>query len=646
MRFCSAVLMVVVVCVSGYAQKIKQPVLFTVDKTTVTADEFVYLYKKNHQAKEDFTEENINEYLNLFINFKLKVTEARARGIDQTPEFLKEYNSYKEELRKPYLPEGKIIDSLVKLTYERLKYEVNASHILIGLKPEATPEDTLQAYNTAVTLKKRVEDGEDFGSLAALYSEDPSAQTNKGDLGYFTALQMVYPFEEAVYNHNPGAVVGPVRTRFGYHVLKVGDKKPSRGEVEVSHIMLRTGGQRDDAKTKNLAFTLYDQLRAGADWNELCKNYSEDPGSKDSGGRLRPFGVGAMAALPEFDRVAFGLQTPGGFSDPFQTQYGWHIVKLERKIPLASFEELSASLKSRVSRDERVQVSKRALMSKIKKELSFTENAGVKSKVMALADTSLTKGRWKTPATIKASKEILFSLQGKKVPVSDFVKYVEQEQLPNSMTPDKYLELLYTQYTENVMNNTFEQKLVTTNPEYELLLKEYYEGILLFDIMEKEVWKKASEDSAGQQKYFSKHADKYHANERIGATLYYVGSQESADLIAQAFQKGDSLELNRVIQAEAVHAEAGFFQREDRPFLSDVPWKEGVYKVRKGNSSYLIEVVSVVPPGPLTFEEARAAVISDYQNSLEEQWLAQLRKKYPLKVNDKTKKDVVEKLKS
>lgn len=643
----SAVVLAMIV-VSGVAQKkaAKPAVLFTVDKETVAADEFIYLYKKNHQAKEDFTDEKIEEYFKLFVNFKLKVAEARSRGLDKTPEFEKEYNSYKDELRKPYLPEGKILDSLVKLTYARLQYDVSAAHILVGLKPDATPEDTLQAYNTALTLKKRAQDGEDFGSLASLYSEDPSAQTNKGDLGYFTALQMVYPFEEAAYSGKAGDIVGPVRTRFGYHVLKIGDKRPSRGEVEVSHIMLRTGGQRDDAKTKNLAFELHAQLQGGADWNELCKQFSEDPGSKDNGGKLRPFGVGAMNALPEFDRTAFGLQKPGELSDPFQTQYGWHIVRLERKIPLPPLEESAASLKTRIARDERVQVSKRSMMVKLKKDLAFAENAAVKTKVLALADTSLAKGRWKIPAAFKASKETLFTLQGKKTPAGDFLNYVQKEQRSNSMTPEAYLELLYTNFSEAAISSAFESKLIGTNPDFELLLKEYYEGILLFDIMEKEVWKKANEDSAGQRAYFQANAARYQAKERIAGSILYTGTEKSTRLVIEAYQKADSLELAKAIQSEVLYSESGYFQREDRPFLADMKWEPGLHVVQQGNSYYLVEVNGLVPPGPMSFEEARATVITDYQNKLEEEWLAALRKKYPLNVNDKTKKDVVEKLKS
>lgn len=637
------------VCVSGYSQKKKEPkpaVLFTVNTDKTEADEFIYLYKKNHPVKEDFTEEKIQEYLDLFVNFKLKVAEARSRGLDKTPEFTKEYDSYKDELRKPYLPEEKILDSLVKLTYARLQREVSASHILIDVKPDASPADTLQAYNSALAIKTQLLEGENFAEKALLYSEDPTAKGNKGNLGYFTALQMVSSFEEATYGGKPGDIIGPIRTRFGYHILQVGESRPARGEVEVSHIMLRPG-QRDESKTKNLIFEIHDQLRGGAKWEDLVKQYSEDPGSKDTGGKLRPFGVSSQTRIPaEFDAVAFSLKNPGDISDPFQTSFGWHIVKLERKIPLPSFEEAAGSLKNRMARDERIQISRNALMNKLKKNFAFVENAATKTSVIALADTALTKGKWKIPASFSAGKETLFTLQSKKITARDFLDYVQKNQRPNTMAPDKYMELIYTGFTEDAVNTAFENKVIADNPEFKMLLKEYYEGILLFDIMEREVWKKASEDSIGQRNFFDSHPELYQAKERVSATLYYSDSKETIDLLSKSVKAKDSTGVAALLKTRNVYHEVGVFQREDRPALTSIEWKVGQYISQNGNTYHLIHVTSMVPPGSMTFDEARASVISAYQNELEKNWLDQLRKKYPVKVNDKTKKYVVEKLKS
>src|SRR5690606_34823358 len=259
-------------------------ILFEVNNRKVTSEEFIYLYRKNHQSTSGYTAADINEYLDLFVNFKLKVEEARSRGMDTTAAFLSEYRGYRNELLKPYLPDSRIMDSLVTQAYDRMKEEVRASHLLISLPADAAPGDTLRAYNRALEIRESVRAGEDFGSLAAAYSDDPQAKSSGGDLGFFTALQMVHPFETAAYEAKPGELVGPVRTQFGYHLIKVTDRRPARGQVAVSHIMLRTGGERDSTEVREKIFNLYDQLMAGASWDELCAEYSEDPGSKSKGG--------------------------------------------------------------------------------------------------------------------------------------------------------------------------------------------------------------------------------------------------------------------------------------------------------------------------------------------------------------------------
>lgn len=629
------------------AQKKNKPAkpldLFTVNNRAVPVQEFIYLYNKNHQNQpEYYSRAKVDEYLDLFVNFKLKVEEARSRGYDTTKTFLKEFNSYKEELRRPYLPEGKMLDSLVQLTYNRLKEEVKASHILINVGPDVSPEDTLKAFNRISEIKTRIANGEDFGTLASELSEDPSARTNKGSLGYFTAMQMVYPFESAAYSGKPGDVVGPVRTRFGYHLVKIEDRKPARGEVEVSHIMIRTGGDRDENASRNLIFEIYDQLKGGVSWEELCSQYSEDGNSKNNGGRLRPFGVGAMAAAPEFDAVAFSLQTPGEISDPFKTAFGWHIVRLERKIPLPSFEELSVSLKARVQRDERVQVSRKALLERLKKEMTFKENEEIKTKVFARADTTLTKGRWSVRNW--TGSETLFNLKSGPVQVKRFVDYVNEQQRTTQAAPQQYIEQLYGNFVESVINQAYEEQLLRSNPDYEFLLREYYEGILLFDIMEREVWNKASEDSIGQRNYFEENAGKYVAEERVSAELFSATSIEPLELIKQALSQTDSAAVDELVKSRKARKETGVFQKDDRPVLAKISWTEGLHTAENNGMYYLVRILKRVPPGPLTFEEARASVIADYQAFLEKKWVNDLKKKYSVKINEKGKKHIYKQL--
>jgi peptidyl-prolyl cis-trans isomerase SurA len=634
---------------SGTSSKKKEKpvVVFSLAGDVVTADEFIYLYNKNHQNKEqDFTDQKIQEYLTLFINFKLKVREAKRRGMDTTAAFLKEYNSYRDELRKPYLPDAKLTDSLMRLTYERLKEEIKASHILIAVKPEASPEDTLKAYAKIMDIRNKILQGEDFAKAATAYSNDESAKINQGNLGYFTSLQMVYPFETAAYTTPVGEVSLPVKTRYGYHILKVFDRRPARGEVEVAHIMVRTGDQKDSEKAKNTIFAVYEQLQAGVKWEELCKEYSEDPATKDSGGKLRPFGTGGMASVPEFERMAFQLEKPGEISDPFQTQYGWHIIRLERKIPLQSFDVMQASLKSRVTRDERTELSKQALQTKLRKEYQFSENAETKKNVLALADSSLQRGSWKPPVIPNGDKQLLFSVQGAGYTVNQFFKYAQKTQKANALPPAKILEQLYNNYTDAIIFQRVEEQIILTNPTYRYLLKEYYEGILLFEIMEKEVWNKAAEDSLGQHSYYKNHTTDYQAGERAKTVIYSSNSLEIVTQLKSLVAAGDDQKAGDFVSAKKVKMESGYFKKEDKAVLQKVVWEKGLYSVENNGMYYLAWLKDILPPGPMSFEEARPAIISDYQAFLERVWLEQLKKRYTVKVNEKGKQYILQQLRS
>lgn len=627
-------------------QKPASPTLFTVNKRSmVSVDEFIYLYKKNHQHADDYTAVKVEEYLNLFINFKLKVEEARRRGMDTTTAFRQEYNQYKDELRKPYLPDAKLTDSLVRLTFQRLQEEINASHILISVKADATPEDTLRAYQKALALRKRIVGGEDFGKVAAETSEDPSAQLNKGNLGYFTALQMVFPFESAAYATPKGSISMPVRTRFGYHLIQVIDRRPARGEVEVAHIMRRTGDDKNNEQAKNTIFDIFDELQAGMNWDDLCREYSEDPGSKDNGGKLKPFGVGVMGSTPAFEATAFQLEKPGDISDPFQTQYGWHIVKLIRRIPLPTLEEQASVLKNRVNRDERTQISKKAFQAGLRKEYTFEESTATKARVMALADTALLKGHWKKPAFANADKEKLFSLQGKTYPVSAFLDYVLKNQRPNSQTPQNYLDQLYNNFVDASIMERLEENLIRTHPDYGFLLTEYYEGILLFGIMEKEVWDRASQDSTGQRRYYEAHRNDYQTGERVKATLFYASHDDFIAPLESLIAEGKEKEATDFAQKNKVKWESGYFKKDDKAVLQKVSWAKGIYTVENNGMYYLAWLRDILPAGSMSFEEARPNVISDYQNALEKDWVSKLRKQYKVKVDSKGKADVLKQLK-
>jgi len=628
------------IAISGISQKRSQTsdkVLFTVDNQDIYTSEFLYLYNKNNQGKpEEKNEARRREYLDLVVAFKLKVAEAHLRGVDTTQAFIREFTTYRDELKKPFVASADDLGRLVKEAYERLKEEVKAAHILVNLSPDAAPKDTLVAWQKIMSIRARAVNGEDFNSLAQQLSDDPTAKDNQGLLGYFTAMSMVYQFEDAAYKTKVNEISQPIRTRFGYHILKVFDRRPASGEVEVSHILL---GGTDD-KAKNKAFEIYDQLKGGRNWDELCKEYSVDANTKDKGGKLPPIGIGDLPAVPEFEAMAFSMQNPGDISDPFKSKVGWHIVRLERKIPIPSFADAESLLKRRIGRDERLQISQAAQLNRRKAAFGFTENYEVKSRLESKADTSLQKGHWKVDAN---NSETLFIINNKSVSVGEFLKFVKAHQRASALAPAAYFKQLYDQFTDIYLGDAEDAKLQSTNTEYRNLVREYKEGIMFFTIMEKEVWNKGSADTTGQRVYYEAHKDKYQAGDRVSARIYSSPDKGFMQQVREKASKGDSIKASDSKKFKSVTSFRAYGKGENK-IVDMTPWTVGLHEAEADGMYYLVEIERLIPPGIKSFQEARASVISDYQEEIEKKWLESLRTKHKVKINKKNVKTVVQQL--
>jgi peptidyl-prolyl cis-trans isomerase SurA len=513
------------------------PVIETLGTYQVPASEFGYVYKKNNGTAPDFgTRQSVTDYLTLYTNFRLKVLDAEKRGLDTTQAFHRELDGYRQQLAQPYLTEKGVTDQLVREAYSRMGQEVNASHILIRVAPDASPADTAAAYQKIVALRQRVTSGgEDFTTLAGSTSEDPSAKENGGKLGYFTAMQMVYPFETAAYRTPVGQVSAPIRTRFGYHIIKVNDRRAAQGEIKVAHLMVRVTPQapRADSTTAHKKINeLYGRLRKGESWDKLVTQFSEDAGSAANGGELPPFSTGRM--IPSFEEAAFKLQKPGDISAPVQTPYGWHIIRLVEKQPVPSFAAMEPTLKSKVAKDSRSELNRTAFLKRIRQENQFVENTAGKTLAFAQADTALVKGRFKfNPAALAANstknaknaakasdKQPLFTIKGKPYLVSDFLTYVQQNQRPRpTAQPAFAMQQLYDQYVDQSLTEFEKNSLDTKYEDYRMLVKEYRDGILLFQLMDEKVWTKAIEDTAGLRKFFLANQANYQFGQRVRGTV-------------------------------------------------------------------------------------------------------------------------------
>lgn len=569
-----------------FAQKSKDATLLTIGEQSIPVSDFKYLYEKNYGTTDTaYNESSLREYLDLYVKFKLKVIEAKNRKMQESDKFKNEFEKYRKQLAKPYLSDRNITEGLIKEAYDRYNQEVRASHILVMVKNWGNPEDTLAAYNKILAIKERIEKGEDFGAVAMEVSEDPSAKVNKGDLGYFTSMQMVFEFEDVAYKSPVGTISDPVKTQFGYHLIKVADRIKSRGFRKVSHIMVRyTKGmlEADSVEAVRKVNEISQKLKSGGNWDDLCRQFSDDRGSKNKGGALPWFSTGRM--VPEFSEAAFKLEEQGQISEPILSPFGWHIIRLDSTKGIAPFEELRPTIKQRVSKDARAQLSKKLFLAKLKKDNELYEYTKLHEKVFSVFDTTLNEGKWDYDPSNKLLGKTLFKLNKDKFTVKSFYEYAKMYQLKKSTDTQGAARKLYQDYLDKTVMKYEEEHLEQKYPTYKNLLREYREGILLFDIMDEEVWGKSVKDTAGLNEYFANNRDNYQWKKRAQATIFSVEDESLLPKIKAELQ-ADTFELVGVDVNSLVFAQNDTVV--DRPKRRII---DGVILTMKKNPAYLVKV--------------------------------------------------------
>ncbi len=631
------------------AQNGKQEILLTIDNNKITRAEFERIYTKNNQTPA-FDSASLEEYMKLFVNFKLKVIEAEALGMDTIKSFKAELKGYRYQLEKPYFTDESADEALIKEAYERMKWNVRASHILIKCNQDALPADTLKAYNEILKVRKMAVKGDDFSKLAKQYSQDPSAARNGGDLGYFTAFSMVYPFETAAYNTPVGKISNIVRTKFGYHILKVVDKKEDRGQVKVAHIMraVPQGSSADKAnKELKKINAVYDSIQSGVSFEILAKRYSDDKGTSQKGGELPFFGTGRM--IPEFEKAAFSLKEVGDVSRPIKTAYGYHIIKLIDTKPLASFEELKPTIKNKVSKDIRAQRGKQMVISRLKKEYNLTVNKEALQPFYTAFDSTIYVGKWDA-AKVEGLNETLFTIADTlHFTQQDFAQSISNDGLRRLKKPMQILvDEEFNRYLERSLTNFEKSRLESKYPEFKNLVKEYHDGILLFNLTDKMVWSKAVEDTAGLEEFYNKNKNNYMWGNRVEATIYTFNKKEWEAKVKKFAAKVVSKNMNLVEAKTAFVNKANAkdstftltvkkdkFSKGDNDIIDAVTWQPGIKETQERDGSYIIVYVNrAIGPEPKLLNESRGLITADYQNYLEKQWLDELRNKYKVVIND------------
>ena len=636
------------------AQSYAKKTLITLGDKKISAQEFMNTYEKNNVKTDVLDKKNIDEYLDLYIDFKLKVTEAEALKMDTIPSFVKELGNYRDQLAKPYFSNDDITEELMREAYDRMQYDMNAAHILIKCDAKALPTDTLAAYNKAMKIRERILKGEDFSAVAVEMSDDSSARDmaeipgvrkayvgNRGELGYFTAFEMVYPFETGVYTTEVGEVSMPVRSDFGYHIIKVNSKTPALGLVTAAHIYLvadPNATEEADSILRNKAYNIYNELMKDQNqWSDFVRKYSEDRGTISKNGKLSPFRVNQI--VPEFITAVKNLKA-GEISEPIKTSFGYHIIRLVSNMPPSDYETEKVKLEEKVGRDMRGKISEEIAMNRIMKDNNFKENTKVKDEYITSIDSTLAMGMYQ-PEEID-SKKVLFTIGKETCKLEEFVDYIVGHQRRQGfLTSTAYAYELYDAFLKAKVFAYEDASLEEKYPEFKTLVQEYHDGILLFSLMEEQVWNKAVEDTAGLNAYYERNKNNYMWNERVKAIVVTSNDKDNVEEITTLLSGDVAIDSvrtylkNNEVQASA---RASFYQKGDNINVDAMEWKEGALKVVEStvdNTTLIIKIVEVRPAEPKSFKEARGLVTSAYQTELERLWLQQLKEKYPVKVNQK-----------
>ncbi len=669
--------------------KSTEPVVFTVNgKQKVYLGEFERQFLKNLNLNEKkVTARDIDDYLKLYVKFKLKIQDAMDAGKDTLAAYKQELSMYREQLARNYLYDRSVTESLISEAYERLKSQVKVSHILIMCSRDASEADVTKAskrINEIHQALKRNPSAQNFSDYAKTDSDDPGTKNSGGSLGWMTALQVVYEFENQAYNTPVGGISEPFRTDFGYHIVRVEDIRKSPGDVKVKHILIRVGQNSDntDEAAKQKINEILSKVKSkSSTFEEMAKTYSEDFNSRYNGGELDWVNITQFVGdieRQDWISKAYSLN-PGEITEPFRTGFGWHLLQLVDKRGIGSYDQMKVQLKNQVQQNQRSQISIDSLVTKVKKQenyrlnqvaLLFLKNS-LKTKDSILMNGSFKiemldrkytetiiddKTKKKTTKEFDFLRMELFNLAGESYSVEDFgVRFVGIKKKSTGSVDDFVENKLNTWVSDicvNYQNSHLEEKSV----EFRDIYQEYREGILMFNRMQEKVWDKANNDSVGLVEYFKKHNNEYTWSDRFHVEAYYCVDEKMMKQVFKQVKKGIPADSLKRMHTTNGRSRLDFDYRIGKYQSSDTflfPQKKVLYnifntpeyktaknKVFKmglvGNDYVVIKVREFLPAGLKSLDETRGPVASKYQEELEVLWLKELEAKYPVDINQST----------
>ena len=621
----------------------------------------------------------LNEYVNLFVNFRAKVADAYAMGLDTVSSLNAELKQYRDELAAPYLIDSATMQNILREAYERNAYAVHAAHILIKVDEGAPAEDTLKAYNTAMEYYKRAVAGENFYALAQeakdaqhkhIAGEIVRKNPYEGDLGCFTVFDMVYPFENAAYTIEPGTVGKPIRTRFGYHVIKVFDRVPYYGKTKFSHIW--THDNVNPARAEARIKMAWKGLQSGETWDAMVRQHSDDLNNNRTGGSVPALSLRQMP----FDyvvRISKGMKE-GEISEPFQTSFGWHILRVDDLDTLPPYEDMLPFYKQRLSRDQRSANPREIYAKNARERYNYIDYTHEKvknrwgrptGKMMASLDEikrlvtdSVFYGKWIFDTTLITDHRPLIDLAGNKYDAVDFGRYIARTQkTERPIDISVYVDRKFNEFSEVIAIHYADAHLEEENPEFADLIEEYRHGLMIFSYNDKMIWSKAIMDSVGFKDYYERTKNNhkfsnpndapYFWNERARVTAYTISDSALLDVdkALKIVNKGVKKQLasvdvqNKLKSAMAKNAkdedlvnELAILEKGKQEVLKDNEWQPGVYVHATDKGYGILIVEKIMEPTLKTLNEARGYYLNEYQNVLEDELMAQLRKKYNVKI--------------
>lgn len=615
--------------------------LFTCGSMNVSKEDFLKAYNKNNTG-EKVTEKSYHDYLELYIRYKLKVKAAYEMQLDTLPGQRSELQNFRSQVAENYLKDDESLDKMIKEAFTRGQKDIHLAHILIPLPRNGS--DTTKAYEKAMDAYNTLKKGKNFGDAARQYSSDPSARDNGGDIGYITVFTLPYELESLAYSTPPGKFSRPYRSKAGYHIFLNKGERPALGKIRVAQILLSYPPGATEAtrtSTRMKADSVYDSLMKGADFAAKAQTYSGDNLTFQNGGEMPEFGIGKYDSA--FEAAAFALNKDGAISRPVPSFFGYHIIKrIERRpFPTQFNNEVAANLRQQVMSDPRIGLSRKAFLKRVQQQTDWRQSSFSEDDLWAFTDSAMLNMGFSTLKGLNYNT-VLFSVASQQYNLKGWLDYARAVKTGKPGGPIRTDKELFEQYTERVSLDYYRNHLEEYNKDFAFQLGEFKEGNLLFEIMQRKVWDKASTDSAGLRNYYEAHKDKYWWDASADALLFTCNNEKTAQALQSSLAlNADDWRKTTDSAGAGVQADSGRYEWAQIPTAGKPSFRTRSFTTvvvnKTDNTAGFAYILNVYNErSPRNYRDARGFVINDYQTFLEDQWISELKKKYPVNVDEKT----------